>query len=230
MSDPCTVVIGATRHLDALRERAGAEGEVLTFSDQDAAKALEVITTRRPGVVAFERLFAATSRGAALINRIKADPSLALAEIRVISHDGSYSRVSPRRAVVAAPTVSPTPDAPASLAAQSAPVLSIDYRGTRRAARYRMIEGTGTQIDGTSAEIIDLSVIGAQVMSPSVLRPEQRVRMTLSDDTGVVRLTASVAWVRFEIPKSTPRYRAGVEFVDAQAAAVDAFCKRHQLV
>ena len=63
MPDPCTVVIGATRHLEALRERAGAEGEVLTFSDQDAAKALEVITTRRPEVVAFERLFAATSRG-----------------------------------------------------------------------------------------------------------------------------------------------------------------------
>lgn len=93
-----------------------------------------------------------------------------------------------------------------------------------------MIEGTGTQVDGTSAEIIDLSVIGAQVMSPSVLRPEQRIRMTLSDDTGVVRLTASVAWVRFEIPKSTPRYRAGVEFVDAQVAVVETFCKRYQLL
>lgn len=230
MSDPCIVVIGASQHLEALRGRVGADGEVLSFTDQDALKALEAITTQRPNVVVLERLYAATSRGAALINRIKADPSLALAEIRVVAHDGSYSRVSPRRAVVAVPAAGPTHDTAPSQAESAAPVLSIDYRGTRRAPRYRMVEGTAGQIDGASAAIVDLSVIGAQIISPSVLRPEQRVRITLSDDGGVLRLNAAVAWVRFEIPKSTPRYRAGVEFTDAQTAQVEAFCKRHQLV
>ena len=72
--------------LDALRESAAGGGEVLTFSDNEPLKALEAITARRPNVIALERLFAATSRGAALINRIKADPALAGAEIRVVSH------------------------------------------------------------------------------------------------------------------------------------------------
>ena len=225
MSESCTVIIGAQQFLDALRERAGGEGEVLTFGDHEALKALETITSRRPQVITFERLFAATSRGAALINRIKTDPALQHTEIRVVSHDGSHSRVSPRRgkAKVAAPKAAP-PSGPA------APAASVDYRGTRRAKRYRMIAGTEVQVDGASAEVIDLSVIGAQIVSTSALRPQQRVRITLADDGGVVRVNAAVAWASFEIPKSTPRYRAGVEFTDAQAAAIEAFCKRHQLV
>ena len=99
MSTPCTVIIGAAELLDALRESAAGGGEVLSFEDKEPLKALEAITTRQPNVIALERLFAATSRGAALINRIKADPALAGAEIRVVSLDGTY-RVSPRRTPV----------------------------------------------------------------------------------------------------------------------------------
>ena len=51
--------------------------------------------------------------------------------------------------------------------------------------------------------------------------------MVLTDDRGVVRLNATVAWASFEIaPKSGPRYRAGIEFIGADAAAVDAYCAR----
>src|SRR3989337_2381221 len=98
MSRPCTVIVGAIELLEALRQSA-APGEVLTFSDSEPLKALEAITTRQPNVIALERLFAATSRGAALINRIKADPALAGVEIRVVSVDGTY-RVSRRRTPV----------------------------------------------------------------------------------------------------------------------------------
>ena len=230
MSEPCTVVIGASQYLEALRERAGGGEEVLTFTDRDALKALEAIMARRPNVIALERLFAATSRGAALINRIKADPSLVSTQIRILSHDGSYSRVSQRRASATTPAPVSAPEVAPIDAAPAAPAGSIDYRGTRRAPRYRMIEGTTGQVDGASAGIIDLSTIGAQIVSAAVLRPEQRIRLTLSDDAGVVRLSAAVAWVKFEIPNSAPRYRAGIAFSDAQAPAVEAFCKRHQLV
>ena len=230
MSEPRTVIIGAPQLLDALRRHAGAEGEVLAFGDHDALKALELIMTSRPAVVTLERLFAATSRGAALINRIKEDPALVSTEIRIVSHDGTYSRISPRRTTPAEPKGSaPIPAAPA-VGTPAAPTAGLDYRGTRRAPRFRMIEGTEAQVDGASAKIVDLSVIGAQIVSPLALRPQQRVRIILSDDAGVVRVNAAVAWASFEIPNAAPRYRAGVEFTDAQAAAVDAFCKRHQLV
>src|SRR6188768_2668763 len=93
----CTVLIGAADLLPGLRERAGAvNGEVLTFADVDALSALEAITKRRPGVVALERMFAVTPRGAALINRIKNDPALRQSEIRVLEHDSDYQRIVPR--------------------------------------------------------------------------------------------------------------------------------------
>jgi len=227
MPEPCTVIIGAPELLDALRERTNATGDVLTFSHDDALKALDVITTRQPAIIALERLFAATSRGAALINRIKADPSLASTEIRVVSHDGAYSRVSPRRTVRLPGFGAKTTEAPAALASTSDALL--DYRGTRRAPRCTMREGTEAQVDGTSAKIIDLSTIGAQIISPSGLRPQQRVRVVLSDETAVVRLNASVVWASFEIPQSTPRYRAGIEFADADSEGVEAFCRRHEV-
>src|SRR5919197_3435467 len=97
VSNACTVVIGAPDLLPSLKERTPAgDDEVLAFSDADALRALEVIAERRPRVVALERVFAATPRGAALINRIRADPALTDAEIRVLSHQGDYTRVLPR--------------------------------------------------------------------------------------------------------------------------------------
>src|SRR5690349_3147725 len=97
MSTPCTVLIGAAELLDTIRHNLAAEDtEILTFRDVEALKALEAITAKRPNIIVLERLFAATSRGAALINRIKADPALVDAEIRIASVDGTY-RISPRR-------------------------------------------------------------------------------------------------------------------------------------
>ena len=81
-------------------------------------------------------------------------------------------------------------------------------------------------VDGNAATLVDLSTVGAQVVSPTMLKPNQRVRMALHRRrTARVRFNAAVAWASFEIPpKSGPRYRAGIEFVDADGAAVDAFC------
>jgi hypothetical protein len=239
MSTSCTVIIGAIELLDALRESAADGGEVLTFSDNEPLKAVEAITAHRPDVIALERLFAATSRGAALINRIKSDPALGGVEIRVVSVDGTY-RVSPRRA--------PTPQEPGA-SIQPAPALAgahidvvevpavdtpaaqqnLDYTGTRRAPRFRLADGVEAQVDGALATIVDLSTHGAQILCPTPLKPQQHLRMVLADDLGVVKFSASVAWAFFEIPKGVSRYRAGVEFKNPDRKAVDAFCKRHKV-
>ena len=223
MSDSCTVVIGEAKLLDALRERAGTNGEVLAFSDHDALAALETITARRPQFITLERLFAATSRGAALINRIKADPALVSTEIRVMSHDGVYSRISPRRT---APGPAGRNSAAASPAAPAA--VPLDYRGTRRAERFRMADGSELQIDGAWATLVDLSTMGAQIISKVAVKPLQRVRVSLSDDLDAVRFNAAVSWASFEIPKGETQYRAGIAFLDGEAGAVEAFITRHQ--
>ena len=218
MASSCTVIIAASDLLATLKERTGdVNSEVLAFSDSDALRALEVITKRRPRVVALERLFAATPRGAALINRIKADPSLIESEIRVVSHDRDDARVSRRTPMEGAP----------GAAATTAPPL--DHRGTRRAARFKIAAQVEIVVDGNTATLVDLSRLGAQVVTDNSLNPSQRVRMLLSDQAGVVRLNASVAWAHFEIlPGKGPQYRAGLDFVDADGQAVDGFCGRHE--
>jgi hypothetical protein len=225
---PSTVLIGNPDLLPALKERASAfDGELLSFTDADALIALEMITKRKPKVVALEREFAGTPRGKALINRIKADPALEQTEIHVIAHDSDQEKVIARGGGAAAEkgsgggTVAATAPAPA--------VAPLDQRGTRRAPRFRIAGDVDVVIDGNTALLIDLSSIGAQVVSTVVLKPNQRVRMALADDSGNVRFNAVVAWASFEIPpKMGPRYRAGLAFQDAEGKSVDAFRARHQ--
>src|SRR4026209_1016819 len=85
------VVIAATNLMPALQERLSGEGELLAFADTEPIQALQAILEQRPSLIVLERLFAATPRGAALINRIKTDPQLENAEVRVLSHTGDYS-------------------------------------------------------------------------------------------------------------------------------------------
>jgi hypothetical protein len=92
-----------------------------------------------------------------------------------------------------------------------------------------MSEGTEVQLDGVLAKVVDLSAFGAQVISQHQLKPQQRIRVILADDLGMVRLNAAIAWASFEILKGGHRYRAGIEFKDAEAKSVEAFCMRHKV-
>jgi CHASE2 domain-containing sensor protein len=210
---PDTVIVAAPEYLPALQEQ-GEFGDALAFSDADALKALEAITRDRPKVIALERQFAATSRGAALIKRIKADPKLRTCEIRVVSHEGENEDAEQPEPTSASPEAAP---------------VKLDQRGTRRAARVKIVEGVEVLIDGSPATLIDLSVVGAQVISLTILRPNQRVRMILPDEERPIRCVAGVAWAAFEMPKSGPRYRAGIEFFDAESGNLDRFIEQNKI-
>lgn len=224
---PSAIIIGSADLMPALREHVRAGGETLSFADTEPLQALQAITTHRPPLVVLERLFAATPRGAALINRIKADPSLSGLEVRVVSYTGDYVRTVARPAV-------PNAQPPASVApapvATEAPSQPLDWHGTRRAPRVRVKPGVEIQVDGNPAKLVDLSVIGAQALSPKALRPDQKVRITMVNDREVVRFRGSVAWARFELakPPAGPYYRVGLEFIDASPAWLEAFCEKNK--
>ena len=93
---------------------------------------------------------------------------------------------------------------------------------SRRAPRFRVTSSAQLTIDGNVAAIVDISVAGAQVISTTSLRPNQRVRMSLDADQRV-RFNGAVAWAAFELPAEGPRYRAGVEFNDADNDALEKF-------
>ncbi len=237
------VVIAASNLMPGLCGRLAQEGEageLLTFADTEPIQALQAILERRPRLIVLERLFAATPRGAALINRIRTDPQISSADVRVMSHTGDYVRQVSRSTIVEEPAPMEVASmlvgedyaaVPVATGPPSDTPRELDWHGTRRAPRHRLRSGVEIQLDGNPVSIIDMSVVGAQVVSATILRPNQRVRVSVPTDDFVMRFRGTVAWAKFELPRPSeaPRYRAGVEFNDADSAAMDTYCARHKL-
>ena len=223
-----TVLIAAAEQLASLKEREELVDTIM-FSDAEALKALDVITRQRPDIVLLDRMFADTSRGAALVNRIKADPSLGNCEIRIVEDDRSFSQVPAHRR---AEPVGQTSGGEGAIMViedlPSLPAAPLDQIGTRRAPRFKIVDGVDVEIDGNPATLIDLSVSGAQVISPTILKPNQRVRFIMPRTKPPIRLKAAVAWASFEIPKGLARYRAGIELFEADSAAMMRFIDRNK--
>ena len=221
------VLIAESDQLDALKGRS-EYADAQAFTDAETPAALEAIITGRPEIVAIERLFAKKSRGAALINRIKADTSLETVEIRIVSADSGASKSSGRGGSAAkeakAAAEAGEKKGGGTAEAVEAPPEVLDQKGTRRAQRFKIIEGIEVLIDGNPAMLVDLSTVGAQVVSGTLLKPNQRVRLSFVEGAKNVRFSAGVAWSAFELPKAGPRYRAGIEFFDADSDAVGRFC------
>src|SRR4029453_6177612 len=181
VSPSCAVLIAPTNLLPQFTQRAALpDADVLGFADTDVLRALEAITARKPRLVALERLFAATPRGAALINRIKADPSLMQTELR---GDPDAAEVVERpQPVASAPGVTVAEPESTAAPAEAPPRPSFveapwhgppNEKGTRRAPRYQIARKLDFLVDGNPATLLDLSTCGAQVISPTILRPNQ---------------------------------------------------------
>jgi len=213
------VLIGPADALPALQARLDPGAAVEVFTDGEALEALDHIIRTRPAMVALQDEFSATSRGIALINRIKDDPSLAACEVRVLTRDREFSRVTANRAPAGSAAIALDEPAPA-----------LDQRGTRRAPRIPIQSGVEVTVDGNPSELVDLSMVGAQVVSATVLRPNQRVRVVLGQGAVVVRCSGAVAWAAFEMPKGMPtRYRAGIDWgITAEGPAIEAFAEENK--
>jgi hypothetical protein len=212
------VLIGPSASIPALRERLTPGAEVQTFTDTETLEALDHIVRSKPRIVALDYQFSLTSRGTALIDRIKDDPELQMCEVRVVAHDGALSRVPQRR----------KPNMPAAVAVDDEKA-ALDPRGTRRAPRVPIRDGVEVLVDGNTATLVDVSVIGAQVLSGKMLKPNQRVRVTFSDGQGMIRCNGSIVWASFEMPKGQPtRYRAGIELTSADVQQMTAYAERYR--
>ena len=169
------VLIGPADTLPGLQERLDPGAEVQTFTDSEALEALDHIIRTKPRLVAMQDEFADSSRGQALINRIKDDAAL---ERRRSPRHGERT---PRR--TASRSSAAASGAGAAVAVDE-PKPALDQRGTRRAPRIRIKDGVEVAVDGNPAALVDLSAVGAQVVSPTVLKPNQRVRVTMGDGKG----------------------------------------------
>jgi hypothetical protein len=214
------VLIGPADALPGLQERLDSSAEVKTFADTEALEALDHIITVKPSLVAMQEEFADSSRGMALINRIKDDGALRNCEVRVMAKDAAQNRIAVKRGSHGG----------GAAVAVDEPKPALDQKGTRRAARIRMRDGVEVAVDGSPAALVDLSTVGAQVVSPTVLKPNQRVRVVMGDGKAAVKCAGAIAWASFEMPKGlATRYRAGIDFgANADAAALEGFAKKNK--
>ena len=209
------MVIGPPDALDGLRDRLESGSDVQSFTDSEALEALDHVIHHKPRIIALDRGFASTSRGIALINRIKDDPSLVGCDVRVIARDG--------REIIEPPAVQ-------TFAPAGRDVLAVlDESGTRRTPRTEMKDGVELLADGNPATLVNLSITGAMIVSKSVLKPNQRVRLVFGDGVAAIRCNGSITWAAFEMPKgSSPQYRAGIDFVVVDSEALAAFAEKHR--
>jgi hypothetical protein len=183
------------------------QGSVRVFPTDDIRAALETILSARPRFLVIDHEFSRSARGVAMVDRLQADPGFETTDVLVV--DGMSVL-------------------PLSITPEGAAAETLDWRGTRRVPRIRIQSGVEVQVDGSAAHLIDLSTLGAQVISSSALKPNQRVRFNLPSEAGG-RMVATVAWANFELPKGrpSPQYRAGLEFSNPDPRPLEQFCLAH---
>jgi hypothetical protein len=215
------VLIGPSDALPSLQERLDPSADIQLFTDSEALEALDHIIKAKPALVAMQDEFADSSRGQALINRIKDDATLASVEVRVMAKNPSQNRVAVKRG---------SHGGGGAAVAVDEPKPALDQKGTRRAQRVRIKDGVEVAVDGNPAVLVDLSKVGAQVVSPTVLKPNQRVRVVMGNGAGAVKCSGAIAWAAFEMPKGMPtRYRAGIDWgVTPEAENVQSFAEKNK--
>jgi hypothetical protein len=232
LSDISIVVVDATR-LSAIRDGMHLPGRVLHFTAGNLSGALDSIRIYRPKLVALDALWAQTLSGAAFIDRIE-QLHMVDVDIRLVArlegrwvttprriNAGSVVAPTPTLAVVSRPPIVAAPD-PAVAAAQAA------VASTRRVPRFLIRDALHAVVETGAASLIDISVLGAQVLSKPVLRPNQKIKIALPDIGDMLHVTAQVAWSTFEKPHvADAQYRAGLEFTGAAQQALEDYRLRH---
>ncbi len=69
---PSVIMIARSEQAAGLRKRFAPDSTVALFSDAEALRALDAVLGQAPRVLALDRAFAATARGAALVRQVKA--------------------------------------------------------------------------------------------------------------------------------------------------------------
>lgn len=239
-SDVSVIVADASR-LGAIREGVTLPGRIMPFTSGNVASAMATIRAYRPKVVAIDAVFGETPAGAAFAERID-EIAIAGSTIVFIVADGSRWVTMPRGLGVLrgsrnafANVVQPAVMAPLqeALAAVSTalPLGSTAGSNTRRAPRFLTRAPLNVALESGEASLVDISILGAQIVSLPVLRPRQKIKLALPDPHETLNVVAEVAWSMFERPRLQlePHYRVGLEFAGAAQEVLEDYRRRHCL-
>lgn len=211
MATVTTVAIVRPEYLQALRKRLADAAEVTVISETEPVTVQDTLLARPPAHLIMHAAFAATSRGATLVSGLRGRGHDTMVRVFIEDEDKvplilSETTLAGARALVET----------------SRPLVRA---GTRQAPRYPM-NRRPVLVNGEDAELVDLSVSGAQVQAPVRVLPGQVVRVILNDEQGHVLCRATVAW-SIAVPRGGAlQYRAGVEFVAPDQVRLASYCAR----
>ena len=179
--------------------------------------------------VAFEKQLE-TSRQELVLAKAEAESSrleahLAVDRLRAFERPASPAPVlhmppPVKKAVAAEPP--PTPRVADSAPAE--PLADLSEFSVNRQARRIKIQDGDVLVDGVASVLVDISALGAQVLSPTTLRPNRVVRLMLRTGTGTCTAEGRIVWAQLESSNADvgARYRAGMQFTALNRAAITA--------
>jgi hypothetical protein len=228
-SDITILVTDATQ---ALSVRAGLSlsGRVKCFTPGSLFAAQESIQMHHPRLIAVEAEFAQTPAGQEFLTRIERLAIRDSAIQLVVRGQGKWA-TTPYVGQLATAESQAAAGGERGVAVVPRPSSAAPTKGanTRRASRFKILETLDAVVENGQATLVNISILGAQVVSQPALNPTQKVKIALPDADETVRLTAQVAWATYEQsqPGKPPHYRAGMEFTDAAKEILEDYCRRH---
>lgn len=206
-------------------------GRVIRFTDNKLAAAFESIQLNHPRLVAIEAPLAQTPQGQAFVERVE-KLGVRGSTIQLIIQTNGRWATTPYGGQPEAAAGGANASANRKAAVVSAPAtISVPAKGanTRRAHRFKVLDSLNAVVENRQANLVNISILGAQVVSQPALRPNDNVKILLPDDSQTVRVTAHVAWSTFEQARmgTDTYYRAGMEFTDAAKEILEDYCRRH---
>jgi hypothetical protein len=241
-SDVSIVVADASR-LAAIREGVSLPGRsrMMPFASTALPSVFASIQAYRPRAIAIDAIFAETPAGAAFIDQVDRLTRGGSSILLIVEHDGQWITMphgssrgrtqTPRVAVTASEPriVTPSMKAVAAVSNIAAVTPHSAPVNTRRAPRFLVRDRLEVIVESGHASLVDMSVLGAQIVSVPALRPRQKIKVDLTDTDETLSVVANVAWSTFEKPqlKADPHYRVGLEFTDAAQQALEQYRQRH---
>jgi hypothetical protein len=228
-----TVVIATTARMPLIQAASLFAGRVIRFTDIKLPAAFESIQLNHPRLIAIEAPLAQTPQGKAFLERVDKLGIRGSTIQLIVQTNGRWATapygVEPDGAPAMGAKSSVDHKTAGIVKAPASVTAPVKGANTRRAHRFKVLDALNAVVENKQANLVNISILGAQVVSQPVLRPNDNVKILLPDENETVRVTAHVAWSAFEQgPQGVETfYRAGMEFTDAAKEILEDYCRRH---
>lgn len=191
------IIVSRPQVVTRIRQHLEGDAAIVVFDASERLPPLNVVASRAQMMLLVGHTFAELPAGYEFLERFR--EINATAEVRVLLDDrNGWPRVL--QDAISGP-------AHIALRAASQPLHRMP---ARRAQRVDMPHDAKVLINGSPVRLVNLSPLGAQVLSPKVVKPGEHLSIRLPNEP---RITAKVVWSTFEPSTGGgAQYRAGLAF------------------